>query len=34
MSGNIKLKDQIYENILNEIIDGNYRQNDIITEEN
>ena len=32
MSGNIKLKDQIYENILNEIIDGNYRQNDIITE--
>lgn len=32
MSEYVKLKDQIYENILNEITEGNYKQNDVITE--
>lgn len=32
MSAGIKLKDQIYEKVLNEITEGHYQQNDIITE--
>ena len=32
MSENIKLKDQIYDKVLNEITEGYYQQNQIITE--
>ena len=32
MSENIKLKDRIYEKVLNEITEGYYQQNQIITE--
>lgn len=32
MSAGVKLKDQVYEKILDEITEGKYQQNDIITE--
>lgn len=32
MSSGVKLKDQVYEKILDEITEGKYQQNDIITE--
>ena len=32
MSETMKLKDQIYEKVLNEITEGRYLQNEIITE--
>ena len=32
MAETIKLKDQIYEKVLNEITEGYYQQNEIITE--
>lgn len=32
MSENIKLKDKIYDKVLNEITEGYYQQNQIITE--
>lgn len=32
MSAGLKLKDQVYEKILDEITEGKYQQNDIITE--